>query len=125
MSSKKYGMEFIMDLHECDTRTFTRKSIERYFEKVCNLIHMKRIKLVWWDDFRVPKELRQTEPHLKGISAIQFISTSNITIHTLDLLGNVYLNIFSCKHFYTYKLMKFTEEYFKGKIVKYTDIDRL
>ena len=122
---KNYGKEFIMDLHECDPKTFTRKSIEHYFEEVCKLIDMKRIKLVWWDDFRVPKELRQTEPHLKGISAIQFISTSNITIHTLDLLGNVYLNIFSCKHFHTYRLMKFTEEYFKGKIVKYTDVDRL
>ena len=123
--SKKYGQEFIMDLHNCNPKKFTRKSIERYFVEVCNLIHMKRMKLVWWDDFRVPKQYRQTEPHLKGISAIQFISTSNITIHTLDLLGNVYLNIFSCKHFYTYKLIKFTEEYFQGKIVKSTDVDRL
>ncbi len=122
---KKYGMEFIMDLHECDPKTFTRKSIERYFIEVCELIKMKRIKLVWWDDFRVPKEHRQTEPHLKGTSAIQFISTSNITIHTLDLLGNVYLNIFSCKHFFTYDLGKFTEEYFKGKIVHEKEIDRL
>ena len=122
---KKYGKEFIMDLHNCDTKTFTRKSIEKYFRDVCKLINMKRIKLVWWDDYRVPKELRQTEPHLKGISAIQFISTSNITIHTLELLGNVYLNIFSCKHFYSRELMKFTEKYFKGKIVKCTDIDRL
>ncbi len=39
---KPYGKEFIMDLHECDTKTFTRKSIERYFKEVCDLIHMKR-----------------------------------------------------------------------------------
>ncbi len=123
--AKKYGKEFIMDLHNCDTKTFTRKSIEKYFVEVCKLIDMKRIKLVWWDDFRVPKHLRQTEPHLKGISAIQFISTSNITIHTLDLLGNVYLNIFSCKHFFVYDLKKFTEAYFKGQIVHCQEIDRL
>ena len=122
---QKYGTEFIIDLHNCNPKKFTRKSIKKYFVEVCKLINMEPCKLVWWDDFRVPIEERQTEPHLKGTSAIQFIKTSNITIHTLDIMKNVYVNIFSCKHFQDYALMKFTEKYFQGRIVHYQTIDRI
>ena len=78
---KKYGKELILDLHKCDASTFTRKNLKKYFVQLCKLIDMKRSKLTWWDDYNVPEEERQTEPHLKGTSAVQFIMTSNITIN--------------------------------------------
>jgi len=86
---------------------------------------MKRSRLVWWDDYGVPIEEQQTEPHLKGTSAIQFIITSNITIHTLDLLENVYLNIFSCKEFDSNVVISFSEKWFKGKAVNSQVIQRI
>lgn len=122
---KNYGKELIIDLHECDSSTFTRKSIKRYFVELCRQIDMKRSKLTWWDDYNVPLEERQTEPHLKGTSAVQFIMTSNVVIHTLDLMGNVYINIFSCKPFDTEIARKFTSAWFKGKIVSSHEIDRI
>jgi S-adenosylmethionine/arginine decarboxylase-like enzyme len=85
---------------------------------------MKRCKLVWWDDYGLPPSKRQTLPHLKGTSAVQFIMTSNITIHTLDILKNVYLNIFSCKDFDAAKALKFSKEFFGGKIVNFKIVDR-
>jgi len=124
MNNQPYGKELILDIHECDPLTFTRKSIRNYFKKLCNLIDMERCELYWWDDYDVPIEELQTEPHMKGTSAIQFISTSNITIHTLDILKNVYLNIFSCKDFDSKIVKKVSEEWFKGKTVNSQEIRR-
>lgn len=114
---KSYGKEVILDLHECDPSTFTRKSIEKFFIKLCKEIKMEREDLHWWDEEGVPEDERYTEPHLVGISAIQFITTSNITIHTLELLKNVYLNIFSCKDFDADVAIEFSKNWFKGKVV--------
>jgi len=122
---KYYGKELILDLHNCNPTTFNRKSIRRYFIELCKVIDMKRSKLTWWDDYKVPEEERQTEPHLKGTSAVQFIMTSNITIHTLDLLGAVYINIFSCKDFDAEIAKKFTSDWFTGNIVNSQEIDRI
>src|SRR6266850_7320222 len=112
---KPYGKELILDIHDCDPSTFTRKSIGKFFRELCDLIEMERCKLCWWDDVGVPEEDKQTLPHLKGTSAIQFIKTSNITIHTLDLLGAVYLNIFSCKDFDAKAAKNFSSKWFGGK----------
>jgi len=121
---KAYGKELILDLHYCDPTTFTRRSIRRYFKILCELIDMNRCKLSWWDDYGLAPEECQTEPHLKGISAIQFILTSNITIHTLDLLKSAYINIFSCKDFDADAAMKFSADWFKGEIVSSHVIER-
>ena len=94
-----YGTELILDLYGCDVSTFNRQSIEKYFDKLCKTIDMERCELHFWDDVGVPLEERQTSPQTKGTSAVQFILTSTIVIHTLDLLRAVYINIFSCKPF--------------------------
>ncbi len=121
---KSYGTELILDIHNCDPSTFNRKSIRTYFKRLCILIDMERCKLCWWDDYNVPSEEQETEPHLKGTTAIQFIKTSNVIIHTLDLLKKVYLNIFSCKDFDSKVVQKFSEEWFRGKVVNSHKIER-
>ena len=121
---KDYGKELILDLHHCNPKKFTRSELEKFFQELCIAIDMKRCELVWWDDHGLPPEECQTEPHLKGISAVQFIMTSNITIHTLELLGNVYLNIFSCKDFDSEKAAEFSQAFFEGKVVGATTIAR-
>ena len=119
-----YGKELLLDIHDCDPSTFIRKSIRNYFKELCSLIDMERAGLFWWDDRGVAPEDQETEPHLKGTTAVQFIMTSNIVIHTLDLLENVYVNIFSCKDFNVDTAAKFTEEWFRGKIVNSNVIER-
>lgn len=122
--AKPYGKELILDLHECDPDTFTRKSIKKYFMELCERIDMERCKLTWWDDVGVPEEDQQTEPHLKGTSAVQFILTSSVVIHTLDLMGNVYLNIFSCKDFDHEVVAAFSEKWFVGRAANFHLIER-
>ncbi|HEC65951.1 MAG TPA: hypothetical protein ENI23_11720 [bacterium] len=111
-----YGKELIIDLCNCNPTQFTRKNIRNYFKHVCDLVDMERCKLCWWDDLYTSEEEKETEPHLVGTSAVQFIKTSNITIHTLEKLRRVYLNIFSCKDFDAKVVLLFSKEWFEGEI---------
>ncbi len=110
-----YGYELIMDLHDCNISKFNRKSLKNYFIKLCKAIDMKRCELYFWDDEGLPEEERQTSPHTKGTSAVQFILTSNIVVHTLDLLKSAYINIFSCKPFDKDIVEKLSKEWFEAK----------
>ncbi|HDZ27731.1 hypothetical protein LCGC14_0641740 [marine sediment metagenome] len=120
-----YGKELILDLHNCNSELFTRETIDLYFKELCKLIDMTPERVYWWDDEGVPEEYKQTQAHTKGTTAIQFILTSNITIHTLDILKSVYVNIFSCKDFDSNQATDFTEIYFRGVVKKSLTIDRI
>ena len=110
-----YGQELILDLHNCNTAKFTRLDIERFCTALCELIEMERCELYFWDDMGVAEEERQTHPKTKGTSAVQFILTSTIVIHTLVLMKAAYVNIFSCKEFETDEAASFTAEWFGAK----------
>jgi S-adenosylmethionine/arginine decarboxylase-like enzyme len=119
-----YGKELILDIHDCNVYTFTRNYIEMYLQCLCDLIDMQRCDLHFWDDVGVAEDEQQTSPHTKGTSAVQFILTSNITIHTLDLLGKVFINIFSCKDFNSQQATEFTVRWFKGRLVNRLEVER-
>jgi len=114
---KHYGKELILDLHDCDAKLFNRKNITQYLVQLCKEIDMKRETLHFWDYVGEEKEYEKAPDHLKGTSAVQFISTSNITIHTLEVLKKVFINVFSYKDFDVTKVVKFSAKYFKGTVV--------
>lgn len=117
-----YGRELVLDLYDCDSGTFNRKSLRAYFKELCEVIDMEPCALFFWDDKWTwlwkwirfwDKSIRiATEPHTSGTSAVQFILTSNVTIHTLDLLKECYVNIFSCKDFDAVAAREFTVRWF-------------
>jgi S-adenosylmethionine/arginine decarboxylase-like enzyme len=119
-----YGFELVVDMHGCDASTFTRRSLDRYFTDLCTLIQMQRCVVHFWDDVGVPLRERQTLPHTKGTSAVCFILTSSIVIHTLDLLGAVYLNIFSCKPFDAVAATEFSRQWFRATEVRSSSLVR-
>lgn len=112
---KPYGFELIMDLHDCNIAKFNRTSFRKYFAKLCKAIDMKRCELYFWDDRGLPPEEKETLPHTKGTSAVQFIITSSVVVHSLDLLKAVYINIFSCKPLDEKVAQKITKEWFEAK----------
>ncbi len=120
-----YGFELIMDLHGCNVSTFNRKSLRKYFTTLCKAIDMQRCELHFWDDVGVLPEERQTSPHTKGTSAVQFILTSTVVVHTLDLLKAVYINIFSCKPYDKKVAEELTKEWFGAKECKSHFIERI
>jgi S-adenosylmethionine decarboxylase len=120
-----YGKELILDIAECDVSRFNRLDVRKFMRLLCDdVINMQRELLVFWDDEDIAENERQTSPKTKGTTAVQFILTSNVTIHTLDLLEKVYLNIFSCKDFDDDAATRFCVAYFKGKLIKRTSITR-
>ncbi len=119
-----YGKELILDLHDCDT-PFSRRSIMEYMKGLCSLIDMEWEDLHFWDYEGDPEGYEEAPPHLKGISAVQFIKTSNITIHTLDDLGKVFVNVFSCKSFDCAVVERFTVSWFDGYVVNHQEIQRI
>ena len=121
----KYGIELILDLHDCDVSTFTRDSISDYFAQLCDLIDMKREDLHFWDDVGLDEEDKQTSPHTQGTSAVQFILTSSIVIHALDQLRAVYINMFSCKPYDPKAAEEFTMKWFDAANGSALVIDRV
>ena len=113
-----YGKELVLDLHDCVVHMFQRKYIKMYCIELCKLIDMQAEKLVFWDDKYTPEKDKQTLAHTKGTTAVQFILTSNITIHTLDIPRSVYVNIFSCKDFDSKIAEEFTIRFFQCKELK-------
>ena len=95
-----YGQELIIDLHDANPAKFTRKDIRAFREGMCrDILGVCPEDLHFWDDLGLPLEQQQTDPKKKGTTAIQFLLTSNITIHTLDALRAVYINVFVCREF--------------------------
>jgi len=119
-----YGKELILDLHGCDSMTFTRKSIGELFIQVCSVANMQREDLHFWDDLDTPEAEKETEAHLVGTSAVQFIRTSNITIHALDLMRAVYFNFFSCKDYDEEEIIRLVSKWFDGTVVRANVIER-
>lgn len=120
-----YGKELILDIHNCNPDRFTRYHINKFFKSLCDEIDMEACKVSWWDYKGYKAEYDEAPDHLKGTSAVQFISTSNIMIHTLDVMKRVYLNIFSCKDFDSAKALLFCKNYFEGTIVNQQTIERI
>lgn len=107
-----YGMELVMDLHDCDHTLFTREGLTTFFAELCRRIDMEREALHFWDYENYPGYKEEAPPHLKGISAVQFIKTSSIVVHALDDLRRVYINVFSCREFCVPDAVAYATEYF-------------
>ena len=103
-----YGQEMILDLHRCERTEPT----EEFFERLCKLIGMEREDLHFWG----PAEGGDAENELlSGVSAVQFIRTSSVVIHGLDIMGTVYVNLFSCAPFDVFETSIWIKEWFGAK----------
>lgn len=118
-----YGQECILDIH--NSCLFDRLAIEEMCGKLCLRLGMVREDLVFWDYADDFEEYEKAPPHLKGTSAVQFIRTSNITIHALDELKRLYLNVFSCQPFDACAVRDFVREFTGGRVVNFTVLTRI
>lgn len=114
-----YGVELVMDLHECDLEDLVNKEkLAEFFIVLCEKIDMKRHgEPLYWED-------HSDIPHLRGVSAMQFIETSTIVCHPLPILKSVYVNIFSCKEFNAEMALKFCMDFWRAKKEVHTLLTR-
>ena len=113
-----YGKELIVDLHRCSVATFTKESISTWFNAVCEIADMKPIRKEWWEEYG------NDEPHLNGITAVQFISTSSITVHACTDLRQAHINFFTCKDFNAQLVLGYTKNWFLGEVVSAVTLER-
>lgn len=116
---KKYGLEIIVDLHDCDISNFQKDRLDIFFRDLCILSDMTPVgnPHYWLEESNIP--------HLKGYSGVQFIKTSSIIIHTLDILKSAYINFFSCKDFDPEEVMQFILKHFDAKKGDYRVLNRV
>jgi S-adenosylmethionine/arginine decarboxylase-like enzyme len=126
-ANDNYGQELILDLHHCDISKFNRENLETYIKNICTMANMERAMLHWWDYQDSPQQKEydiKNAPNLVGTSAVQFIKTSTVVIHTLELWKKVFINFFTCRTFSAEKVKNYTEKFFGGKVVTYYNIVR-
>lgn len=94
-----YGRELILDLHGCARDQMTPEALREFCVRLCDdVLKMTRADFhIWGDD--PDDDFTDRDPKTIGTTCIQFIETSNITIHTIWPQLTVYLNIFSCRDF--------------------------
>lgn len=115
-----YGKELLLDIHDADPKKFSRWNIKMFMVKLCDEINMVRMDLHFWT------EREEDVPEiLMGVSACQFISTSDILIHTIDNEKAVYLNVFTCKELDADVAEKVALEFFGGTVVQKLVVPRI
>lgn len=99
LEKDQYGRELILDLHGCDREMMTPERLDAFCVELCDsILKMKRADFhIWGDD--PEDDFTGRDPKTIGTTCIQFIETSNVTVHTIWPQKSVYLNIFSCSDF--------------------------
>ena len=64
------------------------------------------------------------DPSAGGYSLVQLIETSDITAHFVDLNGDAYFDIFSCKPYDVQVAEKVVKEFFHPQSVRKTYLER-
>ena len=60
----------------------------------------------------------------KGYTLIQLIETSNISAHFVEETNDIYLDVFSCKHFNPETVKDTVQEFFDAKHIEETTFTR-
>lgn len=86
-----YGKHALFHLENCNERILSIEAIQTFISAL-----VKEIDMVAFGECQC---FRFGEGDEIGISGVQLIYTSSITIHTNDLHREGYLDVFSCKDF--------------------------
>lgn len=120
---KPYGHEVIVDVREADVERFNRSSIETFLGVLCSGLRLERASFHFWD-YETQEERDGAPAHLRGVSAVQFVMTSTIVIHTLDASRQVLLNVFACGEVDAEIVQRITLEAFGGRVASCHSIQR-
>lgn len=110
-----YAKHLVLDMTGCDTTMFTRRDIALFMEQMCQQLDVRPAILHFWDGDEIIPGATQLEGKVGGISAVQFLLQSTIVVHTLELLGKAYIDIFVGKQFNDGEIAAFCERFFKAQ----------
>lgn len=118
LDRRTWGYHLLINMYGCDDSIIKDEiAIKGFVIKLCELIDMKRYGPCECVDFG--EDIR-----VSGYSMFQLIETSNISAHFVNLNGNVYLDIFSCKPYDITNAIEFSTNYFCAKDYMYNYLER-
>jgi len=107
-----WGYHLMLDVKGCEIQRATDPEYIKHFTK--DLVRL--IEMVPYGEPQLVHFADNTEK--AGWTVIQLIETSNIMGHFLDINGDLYMDIFSCKDFEEARVVKALEEHFKPEKIK-------
>lgn len=107
---KYYGKHLMVTAISCNENLLDISSVSRFVTEM-----VPRIDMVPYGDLVIARFGEGIE---EGISAVQLIVTSAITIHTNDMMRDMYLDVFSCKWFEEDIIIDMIKEYFSPQEIK-------
>lgn len=114
MTRNAWGHSCAYDFVGADVQKISSpEEVKRYVVALCDAIKMKPYGEPWVEKFA------SHDYRLYGITLLQAIETSCITVHFAENTGEVYLDVFSCAEYDPEVPLHFTESYFSctGKLV--------
>lgn len=111
--SDYWGYHLILDCKSCDLKKVADKeNIIRFVKTLVSAIDMKAY------GEPIVEHFATHDPQKAGNSLVQLIETSSITAHFVDIDGQAYIDIFSCKEFSQEEAKRVVREFFSPKEIK-------
>lgn len=104
---KFWGYHLMTDCANCQRDKI--KDIENIKKFISSIIKLCKMKVL--GELHVEK-LQKGDKNLFGYSITQIIHTSSITCHFMDLSGDIYIDVFSCKSFDPSLVIEEIQKYF-------------
>lgn len=111
-----YGKHLILTARGCNENILDIAKVEKFVTAL-----VKKIDMVAYGDPLVARFGNGIEI---GLSAVQLIETSAITIHTNDQARDMYLDVFSCKNFSEFVAIDFIKTTFNPQEINYQTLLR-
>lgn len=114
---KSWGFHLLTDMSGCDEKMDSPAYIKKFFTEL-----ISDLKMVKLSEIMIKDGPYDTGGH--GLSAVQLINTSSITLHTDTKNMCVYLDIFSCKDFKQETIIPVIKKFFNPKHIVHQMIYR-
>lgn len=111
-----YGLHMLYSATNCNDNL---RSVDYWKEFLPKLVHF-----IDMTTFGEPVVARFGEGEEVGISGVQLMLTSSITVHTNDKFGDLYLDVFSCKEFNPSQVEEFIQHAFEPEGVNWQVVVR-
>jgi S-adenosylmethionine/arginine decarboxylase-like enzyme len=115
-TNKPFGYHLIMDAAGCDPEAITKPRIREFIQTLITKIHMIA--------FGPTRIIKFGRGKIAGLTVMQFIEKSDITIHFLEQTNDAYFDLFSCKSFDPAVAIKLFKHYFNPIHIKTKFIKR-
>ena len=114
-----WGYHLILDCKSCNRESLRDEKNIKTFVKAL----VEGIDMVAYGEPTLAHFATHNE-HAAGYSLVQLIETSSITAHFAENIGELYLDVFSCKPFEIEDAKKVVEEFFNPGSIKTTYLTR-